>query len=740
MRFAGPLFLATAVLVPLAASHFLSPMICTTTGSATVCSDKDDYRPEETVHLAGDGFPADTSFWIRVTRPDGSQVTGDGTFRPYPTDYDRAVSDADGRFEFDYILDGILGEYLVEVVEEDGTVLATHRFTDAPPKADLDQCRNGATGSPQPCDWVNGNAGASNAHYAEGLSIPYRVVMTNLAIGAHNLTIEYDIRHSSRNAIDYITTNNRIAENTNPCLDSNVTDVAPCVEGANATIPAPAGTIPAASFANLSAGEKVVRIFNGNLTGMFYKSQGSLVGAQSSTRITFNFTASQQTVVIAWGGHIGSSADWGAGNSAGGISGSPYHSRLVALDGVGQGNQDRSLSADAVTAVQSGSLTVVKTVTNDDGGTRVASNFTLYVRFASNGTNVTGSPFNGSAFGTSFVLAPATYLVSEDAIAGYAATIGTDCASNGTVVIASGDVKTCTVWNNDTQPFLTVTKVVVNDNGGTATVANFSLFAGATPVTSGVPTGFDAGTYAVTETGPSGYTATFSGDCDANGSVTLVVGGANKTCTVTNDDVPPLLIVIKTVVNDDGGTVGSSGFTMNVTGNSPSPASFPGAPAPGTNVSLNAGVYSVIETGPAGYGSGFSADCAGTIGVGETKTCTVTNDDEQATLTLVKTIVNDDGGLLAVANVTLKVNNVTVTNNTATVFPANTLLTPTETLDPAFGAYTASAWGGDCAPNGTITLLPGDSKTCTITNDDDAAFLKLVKTIVNDDGGLLAIG
>src|SRR5207247_6827637 len=55
-----------------------------------------------------------------------------------------------------------------------------------------------------------------------------------------------------------------------------------------------------------------------------------------------------------------------------------------------------------------------------------------------------------------------------------------------------------------------------------------------------------------------------------------------------------------------------------------------------------------------------------------------------------------------------------------------------ETSDPG---YTASAWGGDCAANGTITLAPGDNKTCTITNDDKAPKLILVKTVINDNGG-----
>jgi hypothetical protein len=58
---------------------------------------------------------------------------------------------------------------------------------------------------------------------------------------------------------------------------------------------------------------------------------------------------------------------------------------------------------------------------------------------------------------------------------------------------------------------------------------------------------------------------------------------------------------------------------------------------------------------------------------------------------------------------------------------ANVQLTASET--PQAG-YTPSVWGGDCAADGTITLLPGDDKTCTITNDDQRATLTLVKTVV----------
>jgi hypothetical protein len=102
------------------------------------------------------------------------------------------------------------------------------------------------------------------------------------------------------------------------------------------------------------------------------------------------------------------------------------------------------------------------------------------------------------------------------------------------------------------------------------------------------------------------------------------------------------LKVIKHVVNNNGGTATAGNFTMTVTGGSPSPASFAGAESPGTTVTLNAGSYSVSETGPSGYVSSLSVSCSGSIAVGETTTCTVTNDDVPAadttppTVTIVK--------------------------------------------------------------------------------------------------------
>ena len=104
---------------------------------------------------------------------------------------------------------------------------------------------------------------------------------------------------------------------------------------------------------------------------------------------------------------------------------------------------------------------------------------------------------------------------------------------------------------------------------------------------------------------------------------------ANKVGKATlASTLPSTLVVVNEVVNDDGGTAVPSGWRMTVTGLDRVPASFRGAGSPGTTMPLAPGAYAVSANGPAGYSTSAGADCTGTIAAGETKTCTVTNDDE----------------------------------------------------------------------------------------------------------------
>src|SRR2546421_647552 len=95
------------------------------------------------------------------------------------------------------------------------------------------------------------------------------------------------------------------------------------------------------------------------------------------------------------------------------------------------------------------------------------------------------------------------------------------------------------------------------------------------------------------------------------------------------------LIVIKHVVKDNGGSASASDFTMTINGVTATGGnSFPGAESPGTNKTVTPGSYNVTETGPAGYVAFPSADCTGTIALGQTKTCTIVNNDIAPRLTM----------------------------------------------------------------------------------------------------------
>ncbi len=224
------------------------------------------------------------------------------------------------------------------------------------PSATLEQCRNGTvpTVPRSGCQvvggnvgWVTGNAGSSNSNWAETQYLAYRMLFGNLPTGntVHTVTIGYDILKNGVHAIDYLGTYNITEVNANPCVAVSGSHCNPFDAGNSTTItipvdpeiqnfPAPRPTMP---------NNGVFTMWGGTLQTINYV---PYIGGEER-RITLTFTASVPNPVLAWGGHVAWRGEWGEGNSAGGISGSPYHMRLIALNGSG-GNQDRSLSADAV--------------------------------------------------------------------------------------------------------------------------------------------------------------------------------------------------------------------------------------------------------------------------------------------------------------------------------------------------------------------------------------------------------
>jgi len=390
------------IILCLALLFTATPILVGQASTAVIWTDKADYTPGETVTISGSGFNLNAYYDIPVIRPDGSIVLGDGSFT---LGWDSTQADAYGNILYSYVLNGITGFYEVRVYLSPWSgdltqiPIAATTFTDAP-AANLDQIRNGPADDPwDPAEWVNGNAGPQNAHYVEGYSVAYRCIMTDLpASTSVTLIIGFDVKHGGRHAIDYLTHYDRIstpsadhdtvfghpAEEINPVIDYTQFDESADVDTYDIPRPMtdydyttgdPVTGMPGNSYDAILAAEGQsalqMSLWGGTLIDVYYVTEGDLSLAQSEAQMAVEFTTSSEggTAILAWGGHIASRLDWGYDEdgdprSAGGLTGSPYHMRLLdwTLDNLGQ--QDRSLKVSAVFVP--GTIVVIKDAIPND--------------------------------------------------------------------------------------------------------------------------------------------------------------------------------------------------------------------------------------------------------------------------------------------------------------------------------------------------------------------------------------
>jgi DNA/RNA endonuclease YhcR with UshA esterase domain len=649
------------------------------------------------------------------------------------------------------------------------------------PSANLDQCANGEIFAPVPCTgsaWQNGNTNAGNSHWYEGDSIAYRITFSSLTPGStHKVTIEWDTTKGGKHALDYLTSYNRSEKVGNdPC-----SGVVGCDSPTFFPIPADTHvTLPPS--VDDGRWNQFFTMFDGTIASVTapYTVTGAYSG-DSSTSLTITFVAGSSTPVLAWGGHIATRKDWGATNSALAITGSPYHMRVLDLDGSG-GNQDRSTSSSAV--VFPALLTITKTVLDSSGlplsgptpfnftttspslgnaGPELPPGFTLV---NDGGVNqLTGLPNNQRQFKLyAFDTTTSQVTITEQPVTGFMlAGLTCSAALNGvpqsltsvvnlatgtaSIIPTEGEEINCTYVNQKALT-LTVIKNVVNTNGGTAAPGAFTLRVTGTNTNLARPGSATGtvysvlpGTYTVTEDTPlvTGYRFVgFSGDCDASGNLVLGLG-ESKTCMVTNADLPAHLTIRKVVVNSNGGTRHATDFSFSVNAGPATTFAQDGIDVlKGLNaVDVPAGAFSVVEnaTPIAGYTTTYSG-CSGTILNGETRTCTITNTNIPAHLIIKKVVVNNNGGSLTAANFSGTVSGVTASSG-QTWTGASTDLTLTtlgsySVAENAHPGYDAT-FSADCT--GTIAL--GETRTCTVTNDDQAAHLTINKVVVNNNGGSL---
>jgi uncharacterized repeat protein (TIGR01451 family) len=376
-------------------------------------------------------------------------------------------------------------------------------------------------------------------------------------------------------------------------------------------------------------------------------------------------------------------------------------------------------------------------------------------------------------------LSPGLYQVCETQQDGWTRTEPVSSNCRTTTINLSGESVDMRFGN---QPLgtITVVKDVVNDNGGELTYADFSFdLTSSTTLDSSVDvTGsynFDEttspdgsktitqvpiGTYSVTEleADMNGYSTSYSDNCQQ-----LVVSlNETTTCTITNDDDAPGLRVTKVAINNDGGAVFASDFSLYVNNESVEfraggdvlPESIAFGPYEGAEAGVE---YTVSEDPMQGYSQVGNVVCTDmdtdqtvphpvTLDLGQSVNCTITNDDITPTLTVIKKVINDDGGDAVVFNFDLTVNDNdlsfdtgTTTGDTTTYTATPTVLANTEyTLSEIdLAGYTEGDW--DCGtPDGLSTVVnldEGQDVTCTIANDDVAPTLTLDKIVTNDNGG-----
>ena len=232
-----------------------------------------------------------------------------------------------------------------------------------------------------------------------------------------------------------------------------------------------------------------------------------------------------------------------------------------------------------------------------------------------------------------------------------------------------------------------------------------------------------------------------------NGGTFTVDANTVSACTITNRLKRGSIRVIKNVINNNGGTALPSAFTITL-GDSAN-TTFSGMSGAGTTFSFDEGyAFNVNEIGlPAGYVQvSLSGDCAGTIVADVTKVCIVTNDDIPPQLTLIKHVINDNGGTAVAADFTLSASGPTpISGAGGATSGANFSAGSYALSETTVAGYTASAWtcSGSGTQNGsTITLANGQSATCEITNNDSKAAptaTTLMRWILHDSATVTGI-
>jgi LPXTG-site transpeptidase (sortase) family protein len=367
----------------------------------------------------------------------------------------------------------------------------------------------------------------------------------------------------------------------------------------------------------LSPGTAVTGFPPGSLNGIQHVANTTAVQAKTDLITAYNYAAGQTPVIIVPTELGGTTKTAGVYSSA---TGTFAINGILTLDA--EGDPNAVFIFKTTSTLITGGSSEVKFING-------ASACNVFWQVGSSATLGTNSTFKGD------ILAMTSITLTTGANVE-----GRVLARNGAVTLDTNviTIPICTVPSASTAT-LHVIKNVVNNDGGTAIASQFNVHVklGVTEVTGSPASGMaspgklytlSAGTYTISEDANSLYARSFSGDCNANGEITLL-DGDNKTCTITNDDIgesadlTATINVVKIVINDNGQTKSIDDFDLFVNGTSVNSGETNDFPAPAS--------YTVTEDMDSHYTQRFSGDCSSSghlsLDPGDHKYCIITNND-----------------------------------------------------------------------------------------------------------------
>jgi|LakMenEpi03Aug12_release.lakeMendotaPanAssembly.Ray.scaffolds.fasta_scaffold297529_3 hypothetical protein len=127
--------------------------------------------------------------------------------------------------------------------------------------------------------------------------------------------------------------------------------------------------------------------------------------------------------------------------------------------------EDPVVPVVTTSVAETGTIHVLSRVINDNLGTKYPTDFMFNLKHW--GTDVVGSPFIGAGnIGTTFVVAPGTYVVSSPIVEGYYGVWYNEGVTNGFIDLQAGDVVTIVRIHNDAGIADVVVEETTTEDGG----------------------------------------------------------------------------------------------------------------------------------------------------------------------------------------------------------------------------------------------------------------------------------